>query len=348
MRNASAALVSFLNNPINLYCIQIDLYTFALTSGEIIRWSGGDTSITVPAAGFPVGSINHGSDQVFTLGPKFGRSKVTNKIGVAPAELDIELIAGVNDLVGTFTIAEAIRLGIFDGATVELDRFFATQLSSQTIFYTLASDIGTTLTDDSLTPIILTSDGTISYGSGPVDTALGCLIWFYGRIADCDIGRSKTMVKVKSLMNLLAIHQMPRRLYGSSCTHIFGDTMCGFDRVTGDNALGTPTGFGQGSFTAQTGSTQNLLNTGVAIHPFYVEGTIIGTSGANSGFTRTIASNGSGTQIATVTPFLYPVIVGDSFNILVGCDHTVTRCSSFLNLLRFGGFPYIPPPEQSV
>jgi hypothetical protein len=157
-------------------------------------------ALTVPAVGFPVGSINQGADHTFALGPRFGRSKVTTRIGVQPAELDIEIIAGANDLIGTFPIAEAVRLGIFDGATVELDRLFAPPQAS---------------------------------GSGALDTSLGTLLWFYGRVADCDVGRSKIAIKVKSLMNLLAIQQMPRRLYGAACTHIFGDAMCGYDRVAG-------------------------------------------------------------------------------------------------------------------
>ena len=72
-------------------------------------------------------------------------------------------------------------------------------------------------------------------------------MWFYGRVAECDVGRSKIAVKVKSLMNLLALQQMPRRLYGATCTHVFSDAMCGYDRAAGKNALGTSTGFGSPS-----------------------------------------------------------------------------------------------------
>jgi hypothetical protein len=346
MRNASAALVSFLDNPANLFCIQIDLYTFALTSGETLRWSGGDVALTVPSAGFPTGSLNYGSDQNFVLGPKFGRSKVSNKIGVQAAELDIDIIAGVNDTIGTFTVAEAVRLGLFDGATVELDRFFATQLTMAGQFIDLTDDIGDLLTDD--LGVQLTSDSEIGYGAGPVDTSLGCLIWFYGRVAECDIGRSKITMKVKSLMNLLTIQQMPRRLYGAACTHIYGDTMCGYDRVNGKNALGASTGIGQITVTAASGSTQYALNVTSPPAATYVEGTIIGLTGANAGYTRTV-SNLVSSYIIVPRPFLFPVTVGDTFIVLPGCDHTTYTCNNvMLNLLRFGGFAYIPPPEQAV
>jgi len=316
VRPCSAALATFLNSPINLDVIQIDLYTVALTSGEVLRWSGGDAALTIPAAGFPVGSFNHGADHTFALGPRFGRSKVTNRIGVQAAELDIEIIAGAADMVGTFSVADAVRLGIFDGATVELDRFFAPPQTT---------------------------------GSGALDTSLGCLVWFYGRIADCDIGRSKIQVKVKSLMNLLAAQQMPRRLYGAACTHIFGDAMCGFDRVAGTNALGAATAFGAQTVTALAGSNQIIINTGATVTSALDEGTVVGATGANTGFIRTIANLGDGTQIEVMPPFLFPVTTGDTFTAKMGCDHTTAMCAgTFNNLLRFGGFPYIPPPEQAV
>jgi len=312
MRPASAALSSFLNNPANLACVQIDLYTIVLTTGGVLRYSGGDTALTVPAAGFPTGSVNAGAARTFTLGPGFGRSKTSIKIGVAPAQLDIEVLAGANDLIGTFPVADAARLGLFDGATVELDRFFAPPQAA---------------------------------GSGALDTSLGCLLWFYGRVADCDIGRSKLMLKVKSLMNLLAVQQMPRRLYGATCSHIFGDAMCGYHRAAGTNALGASTGVGQVTVTAAAGTSQALIVANAAVPAGYVQGTIAGASGQNAGYSRGIA-NVISPNITILKAFLFPVQPGDTFTLLPGCDHTTSTCNgTFNNLARFGGFPYIPPPE---
>jgi len=317
MRPASTALISYLNNAADLAVVQVDLYTFALNSGEVLRWSGGDTALTIPATGFPVGSVNHGAQQTFTLGPRFGRSKVTTKIGVQAAELDIEIMAGADDLVGNFPIAEAVRLGIFDGATVELDRLFAPPQNA---------------------------------GSGALDTRLGCLLWFHGRVADCDVGRSKIAIKVKSLMNLLAVQQMPRRLYGAACTHVFGDAMCGYDRINGKNALGTATGVGSVTITAASGSTQSEIHASFIPTPPspYIQGTITGLTGANSGLSRTISDHLSGV-VYFKKAFLFTVAIGDTFTLLPGCDHTTGTCNaSYQNLERFGGFPYIPPPELAV
>src|SRR3954447_4780917 len=195
----------------------LHLYTFALVTGEVFRYTSGNAPLIVPATGFPSGSINAGANYLFALGPRFGRSKVTTKIGIEPTELDIDVFAGSDDLIGTMPFAEAARVGLFDGATVELDRFFAPSQAA---------------------------------GSGTLDTGLGVLLWFYGRVAECDVGRSRIAIKVKSLLNLLAVQQIPRRLYQASCNHVFGDTMCGYDRVLGTNAAGVSTGIGAATIVA--------------------------------------------------------------------------------------------------
>jgi hypothetical protein len=316
MRPCSAALVAFLNGAGD-HAVQIDLYTFALVTGEVFRYTAGNAPLTVPAAGFPSGSINAGADRTFALGPRFGRSKVTTKIGVEATGLDIEVLAGAGDLVGTMPFAAAVRVGLFDGATVELDRFFAPPQPN---------------------------------GSGGLDTSLGCLLWFYGRVADCEVGRSRILIRVKSLMNLLAIQQMPRRLYQASCGHVFGDPMCGYDRVLGKNAAGAATGIGAVTVAALAGSTQAEIATGFAPAPAtaYDEGTITATSGANTGASRTVARLAGG-SVFLLKPFLSPVTAGDNFQLLPGCDHTTATCNAVLqNLARFGGFPYIPPPEAAA
>lgn len=316
MRPCSAALAAYL--AVNDSVVLADLYTFALTSGEVLRYSGWTAALTIPGTAFPAQSLNRNSTNYtsFALGPRFGRSKVTTKIGIEPTELEIEILAGADDLVGTMPFAESVRVGLFDGATVELDRLFAPPSAS-----------GATL-----------------------DTSLGAVVWFYGRVAETDIGRSRVLVKVKSLLNLLAIQQMPRRLYQASCGHIFGDSMCGYDRVNGRSAAGAATGIGAVSVAAQSGSTQSELHTSFAPNPAtaYDQGTMTCLAGANAGASRTIRQVIGGVCYQ-LKPWLSPVAVGDTFQLLPGCDHTVATCNTaFQNLARYGGFPYIPPPETAA
>ena len=68
----------------------------------------------------------------------------------------------------------------------------------------------------------------------------------------------------------------------------------------------------------------------------------------NFGQSRTITQLSGGT-ISLLKAWLEPVAVGDGFQLLPGCDHTLATCqNSFNNLSHFGGFPYIPPPELAV
>jgi hypothetical protein len=288
MRPCSAALADYLAAHDTL--IVADLYTFALPTGEILRYSGWTTPLRIPRTRFPIGSLNYDALDYtsFALGPGFGRSKIATRIGVQPTELDIEILAGAADLIGTVTFADAVRLGLFDGATVELDRLFAPPPNSN-----------------------LTADGR-----GGLDTSLGAIVWFTGRVAETDTGRSKIQMKVKSLMNLLAIQQMPRRLYQAACTHVFGDAMCGFDRASLAETA-----------AALAGSTQSEIHTALAPSPatLFDQGTMVGLTGRNAGLTRTIREMLGGTAYQH-RAWLYPVATGDTFRFLPGCDHTTATC----------------------
>lgn len=306
MRPASAALQTYL--AANDSVVVFDLYTFALPSGQVLRYSGWTTPLTIPGTCFPAESLNYNATSYtsFALGPRFDRSTVTTKIGIEPTELDISILAGAGDLVGTLSFAEAVRVGEFDGATVELDRFFAPAQPD---------------------------------GSGAPATNLGAIVWFYGRVAESDVGRSRIEMKVKSLLNLLAQQQMPRRLYQAACTHVFGDAMCTFNRASLAATV-----------TALSGSTQAIVATSLTPSPatLYDQGTIVALAGANAGQSRTIAGVAAG-NVYLLKAWLYPVVPGDTFELLPGCDHTIATCqNTFNNLSHFGGFPYIPPPELAV
>jgi uncharacterized phage protein (TIGR02218 family) len=132
---------------------------------------------------------------------------------------------------------------------------------------------------------------------------------------------------------------MPRRLWQSSCTHTFGDAMCQFNR----SSL-------QATLPAEAGSTPAQIATSVSPTPanLYVQGTIIATTGANAGSSRTIA-NMDGGWIYLKLALSSPVAVGDQFQLLPGCDRTIGTCTNvFNNANHFGGFPYIPTPETAV
>jgi len=70
MRPCSAALADYLAAHDTF--IVADLYTFALPTGEILRYSGWTTSLRIPGTLFPSGSLNYNALDYtdFTLGPR--------------------------------------------------------------------------------------------------------------------------------------------------------------------------------------------------------------------------------------------------------------------------------------
>jgi uncharacterized phage protein (TIGR02218 family) len=287
-----------------------DLYTFTLQGGTQHLYSAAMTAITDSTTG-----------RVFALGPRFERSKTRVVIGIQSDELDLRIYPAPADLLGATPWAEAVWQGELDGASVQLERAFMP-----------------------------------SWGN----TSPGTVVLFAGRVSDLEASRTMISLKVRSHLELLNI-QMPRRLWQPSCNHSFGDTMCGYDRVHGANAEGTAIGIGALTFLAAAGSTNvRVLGAPVTTGP-YALGTITALSGTNAGQSRTIASFASGGAITMTLGFLSPVAAGDSFEILPGCDRTLTTCGNVFrnsrvtaggynpaNAERFGGFPFVPPPENAI
>jgi uncharacterized phage protein (TIGR02218 family) len=170
------------------------------------------------------------------------------------------------------------------------------------------------------------------------DTSPGTVILFAGRVSDIDCTRTALDIKCRSHLELLNI-QMPRRLWQSSCTHVFGDAMCQFDRSRLQMIV-----------ASGPGSTPTQIATAIGSSPatLFVQGTITGVSGANAGSSRTVTEIRQG--VVYVKPgYLSPVSVGDEFQLLPGCDRTLATCANvFNNAIHFGGFPYIPTPETAV
>jgi hypothetical protein len=261
----------------------------------------------------------------FVLGPRFERSTTRVVIGIQSDELDVMIYPAATDLLGATPWETAVWQGQLDGATVQLERAF----------------MG-------------------AAGGGYGDTSAGTVVLFAGRVSDTEISRSMISVKVRSFLDLLNI-EMPRRLWQPSCTHNFGDAMCGYNRVLGQNAAGTSTGVGALTFASTAGSTAIQINGVPTTSSPYALGTIIGLTGTNAGQTRTISTFVSGQYLKLALGFLSTPDGGDEFQILPGCDRTLATCGGvFLNSRvtpsgynpanaeRFGGMPFVPPGENAI
>src|SRR5205823_6528565 len=168
----------------------------------------------------------------FVLGPKFERSRTKVVIGTQVDELEVRVYPESTDLVGELPFMEAAWQGQFDGALLQLERAFMP-----------------------------------AYG----DTSPGTVILFAGRISDIDCSRTGIELKCRSHLELLNI-QMPRRLWQASCTHVFGGSMCQFDR----DSLSI-------IFSAGANSTRTVITDAPSSVTPFVLGTITGISGLNAG-----------------------------------------------------------------
>jgi uncharacterized phage protein (TIGR02218 family) len=171
----------------------------------------------------------------------------------------------------------------------------------------------------------------------PYGTVVGTVVLFAGRISDIDASRTGIDMKCRSHLELLNI-QMPRRLWQASCNHVFGDAMCQFNR----SSLAA-------AFNCAAGSTQTIIQGPPANGNPYLQGSIIGMTGANAGQMRTITGFVPGQSVSVKLAFLSVPALGDGFELLPGCDHTLATCTNtFSNQAHFGGMPFIPAPETAV
>ena len=73
-------------------------------------------------------------------------------------------------------------------------------------------------------------------------------------------------------------------------------------------------------------------------------------SGANEGTVSEIKTwDGDDHSFVLALPTIFPIQVGDNFDIVPGCDKTLSTCiSKFSNIDYFGGFPSIPGPDRML
>ena len=163
-------------------------------------------------------------------------------------------------------------------------------------------------------------------------TGVGDLILFSGRVGEIDVGRLQATIRCNSLLALLNT-QMPRNQYQPGCVNTLYDTACTLNKAA----------YTFSGYTAAAGSTAGSILLAAAPQQNYFElGVIAFTSGANSGYSRTIRAV-SGSIVYPTAAFPFAVAAGDTCTLRPGCDKQQSTCQSkFGNLANFRGTPYVP------
>jgi uncharacterized phage protein (TIGR02218 family) len=170
--------------------------------------------------------------------------------------------------------------------------------------------------------------------TAPQSSVVGGVRLFQGRVSTVDnVGRTQATLTVASDLVILD-YDMPKNLFSPTCIHVLYDSGCGIPRGTysADGSCGA-------------GSTSNSINwTGARAGD--AQGSLVFTSGANSGVRVTVKAANAGSGYTLMYPLPFAPATGDAFNVAYGCDHTQATClAKFNNAANFRGFPFVPPPQ---
>lgn len=175
-----------------------------------------------------------------------------------------------------------------------------------------------------------------AFAPAPGAAWVGTLGLFQGRVSDTKISRYEAALTVASDAELLNT-MVPRNVYQPGCSNTLFDGACGLSKAAWSAPL-TATGASDVARTSFATTTNKPF-------AFFNLGWLVGVTGANAGLGRTVKYSTTG-LIITVLPWAQPVAAGDTFTGYAGCDKQQGTCNStFSNLIRFRGQPYVPAPE---
>jgi hypothetical protein len=314
----AGATVSLLNSGGDF--AMLDLWKITLNGGAVVRWHGGPMSSPVSfAAAAGQSATANGS---YVAGPVIDRGKISTKLGLEVARLDMKIGATAADLInGTPLIPFAQGRG-FDGASVVLYRAFLPAWPAP--------------------------------NANPAIT--GLVIAFSGRVTSLkEMSRAGFTMTVSAWTVLLNVNMGPD-VFQAGCLNTHYDTACGLAIInTGGLGASPPQnqwGGTVGASPAPTGAAFQLAGAaaGMADH-YFDKGAITFTSGANAGLQRTVQSYVGG--LATFA-FGFPnaPAAGDAFTALRGCLLTLDDCKTQRTTLdaegHFRGEPFTPPALQAI
>lgn len=166
----------------------VECFTINPIGQSPILLSSGQRKVRVVPIDTPMGlPVAYGDNTLLIQG-----LKMKGAIGVEVDEQSMQLLFAPTRTYMGLPIAEAIRLGRFDGCVITRDRFFGPDWN----------------------------------------TWIGGTRMFQGRFSTVDnVSRSQATFKIKSRLLVLTT-QMPKDVYQAGCSWTFGDNGCGIDRST--------------------------------------------------------------------------------------------------------------------
>lgn len=107
--SSPGALLTFVNAATEM--LMVDLYTFTMVDGTVVRITAGEVALTIDG-------------RTFLVGPKIERSAIKQAVGVQVDTLTLDIYAEDTVLFGTTPLIEAFTQGQLDNARVIVQRCY--------------------------------------------------------------------------------------------------------------------------------------------------------------------------------------------------------------------------------
>lgn len=167
------------------------------------------------------------------------------------------------------------------------------------------------------------------------DISQGRLQLRYGWLGEIQLDGGQFVAELRGLTQKLAQHV--GELYSPICRTQLGDARCGVDvsayQVTGSVSALSGNGVIDVSRTEETS--------------FFNGGMLTFTSGKNQQLVREVKFFFAGGEMQMALPFPYEIEVGDTYELIPGCNKTITTCiARYDNAINFRGEPHVPGVDQ--
>jgi len=274
MKTATAALQTLLATP-SAHLVTADLYTITLVTGQVFYITSLDADVVFNGVTYlhtdPI--IERTAIKQKRLAQDIGGVKV-DAVTITIQSTSANLVA-----LG-LTLKQAIVAGLFDGATIRIDRIF--------------------------NPVRINSGTAYSVDATPY----GSVVVFVGYVADADVDSVKAEITCSPALDFLA-QPYPRDVFQAACPFFTYSASCG---LTESNFTVTDIAAGRGSTQSAIVIPKFNLPAGIPKggtpmpDGWLDQGKVVFTSGKNQGLVRSIVTSiGAGNQ-----RFYKQAIINDS------------------------------------